>query len=254
MAACENVTRTVACPGPDAHTWRPISKPWLTIHPRPIFSCGQRRGRPLLRPPPRTTSPASLSACAARSPRPPAVPSRPPPVPFTRCALGSPSDYSVSCSGLFRPYVRQGPSVRSLPPTMHTTTHTASVPFTRPPLSSRIPAYPALLLTAFLSAASLASTIRHSGTEASTHLLRSNSERTRYRVQRKSHQKSDEESSGSTSTESFLREGPSYADVHARPHSDGSRASSARLGTTTCRRRTLRLTNSVTFKLLFGPF
>ena len=116
------------------------------------------------------------------------------------------------------------------------------------------PAYPALLLTAFLSAASLASTIRHSGTEASTHLLRSNSERTRYRVQRKSHQKSDEESSGSTSTESFLREGPSYADVHARPHSDGSRASSARLGTTTCRRRTLRLTNSVTFKLLFGPF
>ena len=57
---------------------------------------------------------------------------------------GSPSDYNVSCPGLFRPYVRQGASVRSLPATMHTTTHTASVPFTRPPLSSRIPGVPRL--------------------------------------------------------------------------------------------------------------
>ena len=58
-------------PGSDARTWRPILKPCLTIHPRPIFSCGQRRGRPLQHSPPGTTRPASLSGSVTRSPPPP---------------------------------------------------------------------------------------------------------------------------------------------------------------------------------------
>ena len=52
------------------------------MHPNPIFSCGQRRGRPLLRLPPGMTRPASLSGCAARSSRPPprSKPASPSPV------------------------------------------------------------------------------------------------------------------------------------------------------------------------------